>query len=275
LRDAQVWVAAATDRAIQANQGKIMKNSLFAASLASVLIAAAGTNQPHAQEQSTGQPALTRPQVEGIVREYLLANPEILLEVQSALEAKMKAEQAAASQQAIANSADKLFHQASDGFVGNPDGDVTIVEFFDYNCGYCKRALSDMEALVAKDKNLRFVLKEFPILGPDSHAAHVVSKAFQKLEPEKYGEFHRRLLGGQGRANEETAIRIALELGADEAALREAMKDPAIEASFSETYQLASQLQISGTPSYVLGNEVVYGALGADHLTEKIAAARQ
>jgi len=251
-----------------------MKKLLFAASFASVL-AITGTNQLQAQEQAAGQSALTKPQIEGIVREYLLANPEILLEVQSALEEKMKAQQAAASQQVITDAADQIFHQASDGFIGNPDGDVTIVEFFDYNCGYCKRALNDMEALLAKDNNLRFVLKEFPILGPDSHAAHVVSKAFQKLQPAKYGDFHRRLLGSQGRANEETAIRIAVELGADEAALREAMKDPAIEASFAETYNLASRLQISGTPSYVVGQEVVYGALGADHLSEKIEATRQ
>lgn len=251
-----------------------MKKLLFAASFASVL-AITGTNQLQAQEQAAGQSALTKPQIEGIIREYLLANPEILLEVQSALEEKMKAQQAAASQQVITDAADQIFHQASDGFIGNPDGDVTIVEFFDYNCGYCKRALNDMEALLAKDNNLRFVLKEFPILGPDSHAAHVVSKAFQKLQPAKYGDFHRRLLGSQGRANEETAIRIAVELGADEAALREAMKDPAIEASFAETYNLASRLQISGTPSYVVGQEVVYGALGADHLSEKIEATRQ
>src|SRR5690606_20300903 len=126
-------------------KGKTMKKLLFAASLASVL-AIVGTNHSRAQEQATGQAALTRPQIEGIVREYLLANPEILLEVQSALEAKMKEQQAAASQQVITDSADQIFHQESDGFIGNPDGDVTIVEFFDYNCGYCKRALSDMEA---------------------------------------------------------------------------------------------------------------------------------
>ncbi|WEX07080.1 DsbA family protein [Chelativorans sp. AA-79] len=252
-----------------------MRKLLFAASLASAMVAGAAANQLKAQEQVTGEVELTRPQVEGIVREYLLSNPEILLEMQSALEEKMKNQQAQASQQAIAGSAEQIFQSAHDGIIGNPDGDVTIVEFFDYNCGYCKRALSDMEALLAKDGNLRFVLKEFPILGPDSHAAHVVSMAFRKLAPEKYGEFHRRLLGSQGRANEETAMRIATDLGVEEAALRESMKDPEIEKAFAETYQLANTLQINGTPSYVVGQEVVYGALGQDHLTEKIAAARQ
>jgi len=250
-----------------------MKKMLLAASVAVCSIA--GTSGLLAQEQSAADNGFSRAQIESIVREYLLANPEILVEVQSALEQKMQAEQAAASQQVISEAADQIFDSAHDGIIGNPEGDVTIVEFFDYNCGYCKRALSDMEALVANDKNLRFVLKEFPILGPDSHAAHIVSMAFRKLAPEKYGDYHRRLLGGQGRANEETAIKIALELGVDEAALRQEMKNPEIEQVFRETYELANRLQITGTPSYVVGKEVVFGAMGQDHLSEKIAAVRQ
>ena len=110
-------------------------------------------------------------------------------------------------------------------------GKVTIVEFYDYNCAYCRHAIQDMRNLTAADPDLRFVLKEFPILGPDSQKAHVVSMAFHKLMPEKYGEFHNRLLGGQGRAGEASAIKVALSLGADEARLREVMKDPAIQAA--------------------------------------------
>ncbi|WP_309084527.1 DsbA family protein [Chelativorans sp.] len=257
-----------------------MKKALLATSVASALAIGGLTattlpDRLNAQEQQPGATGLTKPQVEAIVRDYLLANPELLLEVQSALEAKMRTEQAAASRQAISEAAEQIFNNANDGVIGNPQGDVTIVEFFDYNCGYCKRALSDMEALIASDKNLRFVLKEFPILGPESHQAHVVSVAFRKLVPEKYAEYHRRLLGTEGRANEETAIKLALELGADEAALRQEMKDPEIEKMFGETYELANRLQISGTPAYVVGNEIISGALGHDHLSEKIAAARQ
>ncbi|MBR7518288.1 thioredoxin domain-containing protein, partial [Mycobacterium tuberculosis] len=86
---------------------------------------------------------------------------------------------------------DKLFNSSLDAVFGNPKGDVTVVEFFDYNCGYCKRALPDMDALLKSDPKLRFVMKEFPILGPDSTKAHIVAKAFKALMPEKYLEFHR------------------------------------------------------------------------------------
>ncbi len=161
------------------------------------------------------------------MRDYLLANPELLLEVQQALEAKQKEEQRVAQLgDHQGRQGRDLQFRAIDGVVGNPNGKVTIVEFYDYNCGYCKRAIEDMQALTAADPDLRFVLKEFPILGPDSQKAHVVSMAFRKLMPEKYGEFHNQLLGGQGRAGEASAIKIAVSLGADETKLREEMKDP-------------------------------------------------
>jgi protein-disulfide isomerase len=217
---------------------------------------------------------LDRKQVETIVREYLLSNPELMIEVQQALETKQQEEQRVAHLQVIKEAKAEIFNAAYDGVVGNPNGKVTIVEFYDYNCGYCKRAQQDMQALTAADPELRFVLKEFPILGPDSQKAHVVSMAFRALAPEKFGEFHNALLGGAGRASEDSAIKIAVSLGVDEAKLREEMKNPEITKAFSQTYELANRLAITGTPSYVVGNEVVFGALGKEVLTEKIAAAK-
>ena len=217
---------------------------------------------------------LDRTQVEGIVRDYLLANPEILLEMQSILEEKQKEEQRVAQLETIKDAKDLIFNAEYDAIVGNPDGKVTIVEFYDYNCGYCKRAMEDMQALTKADPELRFVLKEFPILSPDSHKASVVSMAFHKMMPEKYGEFHMTLLGSEGRVNEAKAIKVALSLGADEAQLREQMKDPEIQAALSRTYDLANKLSITGTPSYVVGNQVVFGALGQQVLSEKIAVAK-
>jgi protein-disulfide isomerase len=149
-----------------------------------------------------------------------------------------------------------------------------VVEFFDYNCGYCKQALGDMEAMVEADPDLRFVIKEFPILGPDSQAAHIVSAALQRVAPDKYPEFHIRLLGSEGRADEASAIALTRDLGVEESALREAMRDPSVMDAFSQTYELASKLQISGTPAYVIGGEVVFGALGAAALTQHVEAAR-
>ena len=217
---------------------------------------------------------IDRKEVEGIIRDYLLKNPEVLLEVQDALEAKQKEEQRLAALGVIKNSKDEIFNSTFDGVVGNPKGKVTIVEFYDYNCGFCKRAIEDMKALTKADPDLRFVLKEFPILSPDSQKASVVSMAFHLMHPEKYGEFHTALLGGQGRATESSAIKVALSLGADEATLREKMKDPRIAETLSRTYDLATKLSITGTPSYVVGNEVIFGALGQQVLAEKIEEAK-
>ncbi|WP_157014832.1 DsbA family protein [Mesorhizobium xinjiangense] len=216
-----------------------------------------------------------RENIETVVRDYLLSNPELLLDVQEALQIKQEEAKKLAQSTTIRDAAKTLFEAEYDGVVGNPDGAFTVVEFFDYNCGYCKRALPDMEEMTATDPEVRFVLKEFPILGPDSQAAHVVSMAFRNLMPEKYDTFHRQLLGGAGRANEESAMKLALELGADEKALRAEMENPAIMQAFNETYELANRLAITGTPSYVVGEEVVFGALGRDVLEEKVANLRE
>jgi protein-disulfide isomerase len=239
--------------------------------------------RPEAASASDAQNAVTvassgstvdRVEVENIIRDYLVKNPELLIDMQQALESKQREEQRLANLGVIQGSSDDIFNAAYDGTVGNPNGKTTIVEFYDYNCGYCKRAQQDMLELTAADPDLRFVLKEFPILGPDSTKAHVVSMAFRSLMPEKFGDFHNQLIGDQGRATEASAIKIAISLGADEAKLREEMKNPSISAAFEKTYELANKLAITGTPSYVVGNEVVFGALGQEVLAQKIAEAR-
>jgi protein-disulfide isomerase len=236
--------------------------------------AAIGSEEPQVLALASAEGGVDRAEIENIVRDYLVRNPELLIEMQQALETKQREEQRIANLDVIKSSKDDIFNAAYDGYVGNPNGKTTIVEFYDYNCGFCKRAQEDMLALTAADPDLRFVLKEFPILGPDSTKAHVVSMAFRALMPEQYGEFHNRLLGGQGRATEAAAIKIALSLGVDEAKLREEMKNPAINAAFEKTYELANRLAITGTPSYVVGSEVVFGALGQEVLAQKIAEAR-
>lgn len=218
---------------------------------------------------------LNEDQVGEIVRNYLLKNPEVLEEVQLALQKKRDAENKLAAAATIKRASDEIFRSPEDGFIGNPDAKVPIVEFFDYNCHYCRGALSDLNAMVKSDPDVKFILKEFPILGPDSQRAHIVAIAFRDLMPEKYAEYHRKLLGGPGRADEDRAIKIAVELGADETALRKKMKDPAILDEIRQNYKLANELNITGTPSYVLGDEVVYGALGRDHLRKKVANIRK
>jgi protein-disulfide isomerase len=231
-----------------------------------------------ADSENTGDPTVVvggGGELDGQIRDYLMRNPEVLVEAQQALESRRAEEQRLAQAKTLESRSDSIFRLATDGIIGNPDGKVSVVEFYDYNCGFCKRALADMITLTEQNKDLRFVLKEFPILGPDSHAAHVVAEAFKDLMPDQYGEFHNRLLGDSGRATEARAIELAVSLGADEAALREAMKNPTIEARFRETYELADALGITGTPSYVVGDEVVFGAQGAAVIAPKVANLEQ
>ncbi|QND53125.1 DsbA family protein [Phyllobacterium sp. 628] len=234
----------------------------------------AGQVNTSATTQAASPSTVNRAEIEAIIKDYLINNPEVLVEAQAALTAKQEASQQQAAGKIIAENSDKLFNSPLDAVFGNPKGDVTIVEFFDYNCGYCKRALPDMDALLKSDPNLRFVMKEFPILGADSTRAHIVAKAFKALMPEKYLEFHRDLLGRDGRATEDSAMQIAIKLGGNEKAIREKMKSPEVTQAFQQNYELANSLSINGTPSYIIGNEVVPGALGADALAEKISHIR-
>ena len=208
------------------------------------------------------------------IREYLIANPEILLEVQDALTQKQETLRQAQASAAVEANREALFSSTHDIAIGNPDADVTIVEFFDYNCGFCRRAHADMEALLERDKNVRFILKEFPILGPDSADAHKVSDAVRKLSPETYPDFYRAMMVAEGKATEQSAIDIAVELGLTEEALRKTMTENPNDASVQEAYQLATSFGITGTPSYVLGNEAVFGAVGVDALQEKVTNVR-
>ncbi|CAN7429926.1 DsbA family protein [Pararhizobium sp. LjRoot235] len=240
----------------------------IAATLILLLATAALPQGAHALDDKQKQ------EIGAFIKEYLVANPEILLEAQQALKKKQADEQLQQAEATINDNEKAIFQSKYDVTLGNPNGDVTIVEFYDYNCGYCKRALSDMDAILEKDKNVRFVLKELPILGPDSMAAHKVSAAFRDIAPEKYGDFHRALLGGEERATEETAIAVAGKLGVAEADLRKKMDANTQDEGVKEAYTLANSLGITGTPSYVVGREAVFGAVGAEELETKVANVR-
>ncbi len=161
--------------------------------------------------------------------------------------------------------------------LGNPQGNVTMVEFFDYNCGYCKHAMSDMLTLLKTDPNLKFVLKEFPVLGEGSvEAAHVaVAARMQDATGKKYIEFHQKLLGGRGPADKARALAVAKDVGFDMARLEKDMGSDEVKKTIDENLKLADLIGVNGTPSYVVGDEVVVGAVGLDALKEKIAAERK
>jgi protein-disulfide isomerase len=152
-----------------------------------------------------------------------------------------------------------------------------MVEFFDYNCGFCRRALADMLDLLKSDPNLKFVLKEFPVLGEGSvEAAHVaVAARMQDATGKKYIEFHQKLLGGRGQADKARALAVAKDVGFDMARIEKDMASDEAKKTIEENMKLADALGVSGTPSYVVGSEVVIGAVGLDALRDKITAERK
>lgn len=213
----------------------------------------------------------TSPNSDNSIREYLLKNPEILAEMQSAFESKQTAELADRQKITLAEKGDVIFSSKLQAEIGAKDAKYEVVEFFDYNCPYCQRAMFDMEKIIEKNPDVKFIIKEWPVLGPDSIDAHNVSIAFNKLMPEKYHEFHTNLMGLKGKKSGPIAFEIALSLGADETALLEEMAKPYIRETLGENNALASELGITGTPSYVIGNEVVFGAVGVAELSSRIA----
>ncbi len=249
-----------------------MKRSLsfIAAGLACAVL----TIPPAARAQSFSDQQ--KSELHGIIRDYLVSHPEVLQEAMAELEKRQAIAEAEKSKTAIKNNAATLFDSSHQVVVGNPQGDVTLVEFFDYNCGYCKRALSDLTDLMKDDGKLRVVLKEFPVLGPGSvEAAQVaVAARMQDKSGKKYFDFHQRLLAGRGQADRARALAAAKDAGFDMARIERDMASPEVKATLDESMKLAEQLGLNGTPSYVVGSDVVIGAVGLAALKDKVKAAR-
>ncbi|KMO30323.1 DSBA oxidoreductase [Methylobacterium tarhaniae] len=217
-----------------------------------------------------------RQAIEGVVRDYLLKNPEILQEAMTELEKRQQEAQKVAQASALKETRDTL-HNSPHGFVaGNPNGDVTLVEFFDYNCGYCKRALTDIQTLIKGDPKLKVVLRDFPVLGPDSlEASKVALAAKQQLKGDKLFDYHIRLLESRGRVNGERAIAVAKEMGLDVAKLQKDMQAPDIQAALQENVGLGDKLGLSGTPAFIIGDEIIPGAVGVEPIRKTVAGMRQ
>ena len=217
-----------------------------------------------------------RGDIEAIVRNYLIAHPEVLEEAMAELSKRQSAAETAKHQAAVANNSDAIFNSPRNVTVGNKDGDVTFVEFFDYNCGYCKRAMMDMMELMKSDPKLKVVLKEFPVLSAGSVEAAQVGVAVRMQDPtgKKYLDFHQKLLTGRGAADKARAMAVAKEVGLDMAKLEKDLGSAEVRNTLEENFKLAEKLGLNGTPSYVIGSNVVIGAVGIDKLRENVNTAR-
>jgi len=264
------------------NLNKVLVNVVVAAAVSAVT--AAGTSyllfryaSPAGKVQASAEQPISPEQarIEQILRDYLTKNPEILVEMTTELDKRQAAEQAAQQQKVISESAAALFRSPTSHVAGNPDGDVSVVEFFDYNCGYCRRALPELVKLMNDDGKIRVVLKELPIFGDDSEAAAKFALAANKQG--KYFEMHQKLFSEPGKADKEKSLRIAKELGLNVEQLEKDAEDPATKQALDEAKDLAQKLNLQGTPLFLIGDRVVPGAPDDlyDQLKAKVAEVRE
>ncbi len=219
-------------------------------------------------------PKAEREKIESVVKEYLRNNPEVIIEAIRNLRERQERKKHEQTKANLVKLQGELLSDPDTPVGGNPKGSVSIVEFFDYRCGYCKRAFPDLVKLIESDKNIRFVFKEFPILGPQSVTASKVGLAAWILDKSKYQAFHKAMMGAKGALPENRVMNFATQSGYDVKALQKAMADPRVEATIEKTYNLAKALDINGTPAFVIGNQIIRGAVDLETLKTLVSEAR-
>jgi len=241
------------------------------AGLAALLLAATVSLASAADPLSPAQ----KDAVREVVREYLMENPEVLIEALQAYEARMAEEQQKQQQATLAQRREQLERDPTSPVGGAPDGDVTLVEFTDYRCGYCKKVFPAVHDLLKADGRIRYVIKELPILGPESVVAARAALAVWRSTPAKYMAFHTALMTARGSLDEARILEIAAETGIESKTLATAMRDPEISAILGKNRELAQSLNINGTPAFVVGGRLVPGAVDAGTLRQLVATARK
>ncbi|MDD2868208.1 DsbA family protein [Neomegalonema sp.] len=209
------------------------------------------------------------------IRSFLRANPEVVIEALQAYDARQRAEAASLETKLLADNADALYFDKHSHVRGNPEGDVTLVEFLDYRCGFCKRAHSKILDIVEADGNIRYVIKEFPILGPQSVVAAKATLASIGLDEDKTSALQDLLMTHDGELDDASILDLAKQAGLDPAKLTPAMADPRIEDFITLNYRLARTLDINGTPAFAIGSTLLRGDLPAPDILAAIEQARK
>ncbi len=256
-------------RKLAAHPLQMMAIGLAAVLAVGAFLFASGRNEAAAEGEQ-----MTREQVEQIVREYLLENPELILEAMDVLEARRDSARLAQAQAAISENRDQLLNDGFSHVLGNPDGDVTIVEFFDYNCPYCRRARGEILKLVEADPNVRIVLKEYPVLGDQSVIAANYAMAALAQGGEKYLAFHEALLASDEKLNETLVLNIAAEVGLDVERLKQDVQSPLVAERMAKVRALGEAIGIGGTPTFILGDLLLPGYVPLEGLQAAVADVR-
>ena len=226
-------------------------------------------------EEASPAGAMPKEQVEKIVHEYLLKNPEVVIEAINEYQRIRQAKADAQKNETLSSMSSSLKNNPNDPVIGNPDGDLTVVEFFDYRCGYCKKVFPDVQQLLKSDGNIRYVLKEFPILGPESTYASRAAQAVWLHQSDKYLAFHAAMMSNKGGLGESKVLELAGTSGVDITALKDQMNDPVIQETFDATSEQAKALGITGTPAFIFGNDIAPGAVPLATMIDMVVAARK
>jgi protein-disulfide isomerase len=227
-----------------------------------------------AADKAGTAPPMDEMQLEALVDDYLMNNPSILDRMTAKLTATKKAAARAEQAKLIAANYSAIYDDAGNVVIGNPDGDVTLVEMFDYNCGYCRGAVPDMAALIQEDPNLKIILKEFPILSDGSVEAAKVAVLVNEDRKLDYWAFHQKLFSTRGAVDAGAALSAAEAVGGNRVSMMIDMNKASIGDTLQKSYELAEALNVSGTPTYIIGDELIPGAIGLEALKTKIANVR-
>lgn len=272
----------------------LIGSCLAASALGLIVLTSSGGSAPTVQdtaqpavvqtsEDTVSQPAAVTPgpvvavdaEFGAQVRSYLLQNPEVIFEAVAAFEQRNATAQADMDAALLQANADALFNDGHSWVGGNPDGDITLVEFLDYRCGFCKRAHEEVAELLRVDGNVRLIIKEFPILGPESELASRFAVAVLRLAgDDAYASVHDMMMQYDGAITPEYLDELSTELGLDFAALAAEMESDDVTAILAENRSLAQRMQISGTPTFVMETEMIRGFVGVEVLIETAEALR-
>jgi len=213
-------------------------------------------------------------EIEQLVHGYLLKNPDVIVEAINAMQRRDEAAAAEQQRATMASMSSELTSNPNDPVLGNPDGDVTMVEFFDYRCGFCKRVFGDTVTLLKEDGNIRFVLKEFPILGDDSVYASRAAMAVWLHQRDKYEPLHSAMMSSKGALSNDKVIELAKGVGIDTDSMVANMNDPEIDKTLNTTMAQAQTLGITGTPAFIIGKNMAPGAIPLESMKKLVDAAR-
>lgn len=241
----------------------MFQKNLFTSFFAAVVLALTVGCSANAED-------LTKDEIETIVRDYILENPEIISDAIMILQQRAEAAQAEQQANAMRGMQKILTNNPLDPVGGNPDGTVTLVEFFDYNCGYCKRANPTLQALIKENPNLRVVYKEWPILSEGSVDAAKIALAVNLVTPERYEEFHVALLNAAPIRSANDVWRVVERLNLDRGEIENQLTNPDIERHLQQAAQLAQRLNITGTPAFVVGDSILRGAYPQEEIQSAI-----